>query len=177
MKNNIVLCGFMGCGKTTVGKILAEKLGYTFKDSDLEIEKEQGITISEIFNKFGEAYFRSLEAEMLKRLSDEKGLIIATGGGAVVNKNNADFLKENSFVVYLKVTPETVLERLKNDTTRPLLMRDDKETAIKTLMAQREDAYNYACHLCVDANVSAEKCAETISYKYSQNLDTSNSLM
>jgi shikimate kinase len=177
MKNNIVLCGFMGCGKTTVGKILAEKLGYTFKDSDLEIEKEQGTTISEIFNKFGEAYFRSLETEMLKRLSDEKGLIIATGGGAVVNKNNADILKENNFVVYLKVTPETVLERLKNDTTRPLLMRDDKETAIKTLMAEREDAYNYACHLCVDANVSAKKCAETIFYKYSQNLDTSNSLM
>ncbi len=171
MKNNVVLCGFMGCGKTTVGKILAERLGYTFKDSDLEIEKQQNCTVSDIFAQHGEAYFRNLEAEMIKSLSEEKGLVIATGGGAVVNKENAKALKKTGFSVYLKVTPETVIERLKNDTTRPLLMRDDKEAAIKQLMDNREDSYNSASDICIDANLSAEKCAETILSKYSQILD------
>lgn len=138
----IVLIGFMGCGKSTIGKQLAEAFGYEFLDMDELIEKHEGTTISEIFATKGEAYFRNLETQAISgQLSDLRNKIISTGGGMPISPANHRPLKECGKVVYLKVSPETVLERLKHDTTRPLLQREDKEEAVRSLMAEREPIY------------------------------------
>lgn len=158
MKNNIVLLGFMGCGKTTVGKLLAQKTGYTFIDADSYIEQRENMTVNEIFAAKGEAYFRAVETEVAEELSKKERLVIATGGGMVLKKENADFLRSTGFCVWLKVSPETVLERLKNDTTRPLLQREDKEAAVKELLSVREPLYAAAG----DAEVCADRDAEAI---------------
>ncbi len=160
MRNNIVLCGFMGCGKSTVGRILADRLGFALKDSDASIEEHENMTVSEIFAARGEEYFRRLETEIIKELSLEKSLVIATGGGAVLNPDNAEALRNGGTVFFLDVTPETVLERLKNDTSRPLLQREDKEMAVRELLNTRRPKYKAAAHFTIDANLSAEAVAE-----------------
>ena len=152
MQNNIVLCGFMGCGKSTVGKLIANRLGFTFCDSDSFIEQRENCSISEMFSRHGEDYFRTVENEVIKELSAQKGLVIATGGGAVMNPHNAEILRKTGLVIFLDVTPETVLKRLEGDTTRPLLMRDDKETAVRELLNHRKAVYRAAAHFTVDAD-------------------------
>lgn len=138
----IVLIGFMGCGKSTVGKRLAETFGYEFLDMDELIEKHEGTTISEIFAIKGEAYFRNLETRAISGgLCELKNKIISTGGGMPISPANHRPIKECGKVVYLKVSPETVLERLKYDTSRPLLQREDKDRAVRSLMAEREPVY------------------------------------
>ncbi|MBO5745918.1 MAG: shikimate kinase [Clostridia bacterium] len=162
MQNNIVLCGFMGCGKSTVGKLLANRLNFTFCDSDFSIEQREGCSISEIFSRHGEEHFRATEKEVVKELSAQKGLVIATGGGVVINPDNAENLRKTGLVIFLDVTPETVLKRLEGDTTRPLLMRDDKETAVRELLNCRKPIYKTAAHFTVDANHEAQKTVEEI---------------
>lgn len=149
MKDNIILIGFMGCGKSSVGIRLSYALKRTIIDTDKWIEKRQEMTISEIFASKGEAAFRQMETDCLKELIEtEEGRIISTGGGLPVREENHAFLKELGRVYYLKVTPETVYERLKGDTTRPLLQGDDPQTKIKQLLKGREPLY--------------EKCADVI---------------
>lgn len=162
MKNNIVLCGFMGSGKSTVGKCLAKKLNFTLADSDALIEKCESMVIRDIFAHCGEEYFRNVESYIIGDLSKQSELIIATGGGAVLNQKNAESLRKNGLVIFLDVTPETVLERLKHDTTRPLLQRADKELAIKQLMEERRPKYEVAAHHTIDANRTAEEIADDI---------------
>ncbi len=162
MKNNIVLCGFMGCGKSTVGKILAERLELCFADSDAVIEKHESMKISDIFARCGEEYFRNTESLIIKGLSERSGLVIATGGGAVLNPQNAEALRTTGTVIFLDVTPETVIERLKDDTERPLLQRPDRELAVRELMEQRRPKYEAAAHFTVDANRKPEFVAEEI---------------
>ncbi len=162
MKNNIVLCGFMGCGKSTVGRILAEKLGFTMCDSDTCIEQREKTSISNIFSAHGEAYFREVESAVIKELAEQKGLVIATGGGAVLNSDTAAALRKTGLVIFLDITPEAVLKRLKGDTTRPLLMRDDKEAAVQELLTKRKPLYTAAGHYTVNAENTPEKVAEKI---------------
>ncbi len=162
MQNNIVLCGFMGCGKSTVGRLLAKQLDLTFCDSDLSIEQREGCSINEIFSRRGEEYFRATEKEVIKELSTQKGLVIATGGGVVINPENAENLRKTGLVIFLDVTPETVLKRLKGDATRPLLMRDDKEAAVRELLNYRKPIYQAAAHFTVDADREALKTVEEI---------------
>ncbi len=162
MKSNIVLCGFMGCGKSTVGKLLAEKLGFEFCDSDAVIEQREGTAISQIFNLKGEGYFRALESNVIRELSSKSGLVIATGGGAVLNSENAEMLRNSGVVVFLDVSPETVLKRLEGDKTRPLLMRDDKESAVRQLIETRRPFYTAAAHITVDAEDSPQNITEKI---------------
>ena len=159
MKNNIVLVGFMGFGKSTVGKLAAKQLGYYFCDTDTLIEQRENATVSEIFADKGESYFRTLERDIIRELSEQSELVISTGGGAVMNPENTDNLRKTGFVVSLDITPEAVLKRLEKDTTRPLLMRDDKATAVAELIAQRKPFYTAAAH-CV---LSAENDPEIIS--------------
>lgn len=159
---NIVLCGFMGCGKSTVGKILAEKTGYTLFDSDTCVEKREQMTVSEIFSRHGEQYFRNAEKEVIRELSEQHSLIIATGGGAVLDHENAETLRKNGLVIFLDVTSQTVLKRLEGDTTRPLLMREDKETAVNELMAYRRPIYTAAGHFSVCADGNPEATADEI---------------
>ena len=162
MKNNIVLCGFMGCGKSTVGRILAQRLNYGLKDSDVCIEQRENITVSEIFATHGEEYFRKAESVVIKELSLQKNIVIATGGGAVLNPDNASALRNGGTVFFLDVTPETVIERLKDDTSRPLLQREDKASAVRKLLDFRRPKYMNAAHFTVDANRSAADVANNI---------------
>lgn len=160
---NIVLCGFMGCGKTTVGKILAEKLSMKFVDVDDLIEQEQEMTISEIFEKYGEIGFRKIENETIKKVSQWNNAIVSTGGGSVLNNDNVTALKSSGKIFFLDVTADTVLARLKNNTTRPLLQRPDKEKAVNDLMNERRSKYEACADFVITtANESPIICANDI---------------
>lgn len=124
---NIILTGFMASGKTTIGKALSEQLKMDFIDTDEMIEKEQGITITEIFAQFGEEYFRNLEHKCAKKLSSCKKSVIATGGGFVLGKENIELLRKNGIIINLNTNEQIIRKRLENSkSTRPLL-KDDFE--------------------------------------------------
>jgi len=138
---NISLVGFMGTGKTTVGRMLARKLGYRFVDSDDEIEKEQGVTISHIFSEMGEPYFRALEKDMIKKLSGMDGLVISAGGGAVLDPENIANMKQSGPVVCLSAPPEVILKRVERFTHRPLLQVPDPLAKITEMLKTRAPFY------------------------------------
>lgn len=168
MKNNIVLIGFMGCGKTTVGEKLSQMMKYTFLDTDQYIEKKEGKTISRIFDEEGEAYFRNLEILSLRELVAECGqTVLSTGGGLPLREENAKLLQQLGFVVYLRVRKETVLKRLEGDTTRPLLQCENPEEKIRELLEYRDPIYEVGAHLTVDVDVcSVEEIVEEILRNY-----------
>lgn len=149
---NIVLIGFMGSGKTTVGKALSAKCGKEFLDTDALIEAKEGCKISEIFAKEGEGHFRKLENAVLKSLLEAKDKIISTGGGIVAYPDNLRLLKKTGKVVYLRVKPETVVTRLEGDESRPLLMGDDKLSKIEKLLSSRRALYEEAADTIIDAD-------------------------
>jgi shikimate kinase len=138
---NITLVGFMGTGKTTVGRILAKRLGYRFIDVDEEIEREQGVSISHIFSEMGEPYFRQLEKDMIKTLSLKEGLIISAGGGTVVDERNVEAMKQGGALVCLTATPDEIMKRAGNSSNRPLLQVPDPMAKILELMSKREPYY------------------------------------
>ena len=130
----IFLCGFMGCGKSTVGSLLAKKNGCGFCDTDELVVKSQGMTIPEIFAQKGEPYFRKVEAETVKSLCG-KNTVVACGGGAMLNSDTAKTVKENGgIIVYLNVPFEECYSRISGDTNRPIVMNNTKE--------QLEEIYN-----------------------------------
>ena len=137
----MVLVGFMGTGKTTVGKKLARRLGMKFVDSDQEVERVTGLTINQIFKRFKEVRFRSEEKAALRRITKNTGQVIATGGGAVIDPENVEMLKLNGFVVCLTAEPEVIFERVKRKKNRPLLQKDDPLAEIKKLLAERASFY------------------------------------
>ncbi len=137
---SLVLTGFMGAGKTSVGQVVAQKLGRDFVDIDAVIEEEEGMPISKIFETRGEAYFRAREAEWCARLARRDRLVIATGGGALVNPSNRAQFKD-AFVVCLDATPDEIYNRLKGQANRPLLASPSPQQRIVELMSARRDAY------------------------------------
>lgn len=163
-RRNIILCGFMGCGKSTIGSLLAKKSGMAFIDLDAYIEKKEGKSVAEIFSDSGEAYFREKEREAARELSYKKGLVIAAGGGTLTYPENVECLRRSGTIVLLDVPVETVSKRLKNDTARPLLARPDRDEAIKELYAKRAPLYKAAADITVDAsNSPMQICMEIIS--------------
>ena len=143
--DNMVLVGFMGCGKSSLGMKLSYRMRRSIIDTDKWIEQKEGMAISEIFATKGEAYFRELETKCIKELIRTcKGKIISTGGGMPVKEENRELLKQLGTVFYLKVSPKTVYERLKNDTTRPLLQTPNPLQTIEELLGKRKSAYE-AC--------------------------------
>lgn len=143
--SNIVLVGFMGTGKTTTGRILAQKLGWEFVDIDRAIEAECGMCVGDIFSTHGEAFFRAKEHAMIERVTSRSGMIIATGGGAVLSDVNVKKLQQCGTVVTLEAKPDVVLNRIEQDPTpRPLLKRPDKQYAIRQLMQERAARYKIA---------------------------------
>lgn len=144
MKRNIVLTGFMGTGKSRVGKVLAEKLGYVFIDVDARIEAAQKMTISEIFEREGEAGFREIEAGMIRTIAAAEGAVIATGGGAVLRRDNVENLSRKGVIVCLVATPETILSRTGASNDRPLLRTGDPLATIRQLLASRRPYYEKA---------------------------------
>ncbi len=147
--DNIVLCGFMGCGKSTVGKNLARKTGKKFIDMDSYIEKKAGMTVTEIFDKFGEKGFREMEHEACKELSNMKDLVIASGGGAFTFKRNVEVFKGKDIIVLLDVPVETIKYRLRHDKTRPLLQKPDRDRVMQELYRSRMPVYRSAADVVV----------------------------
>ena len=149
-RDNIVLTGFMGSGKTTVGKLLSERYGYTFIDTDQYIEEKCGCTIAELFSKKGESYFRQLETDILKELNASlTHAVLSTGGGLPLREENAAELATLGTVIYLQITPEEVISRLSGDNTRPLLSGDDPEQKVRDLLTYRTPLYERAADLTI----------------------------
>lgn len=171
MMNNIVLIGFMGSGKTTIGKALEKKIGISFVDTDKLIENYEKCRISEIFNNKGEKYFRRIETEILKKLSRADGInIISTGGGIITNSENILLLRQLGTVVYLRIKAETVVKRLDGDVTRPLLAGEDKFAKIEILMNDRREAYEKTADVIIDVDdISVEEVVSRIVEKVLDN--------
>jgi shikimate kinase len=150
--SNIVLIGFMGSGKTSIGKRLSLRMKWEFIDMDDFIEKREGMSINEIFAQRGEQYFRDIERELCQRFSEPKSKIIATGGGVIKNAGNMADLKKGGVVIYLKSNPETIAYNLRNDDTRPLLRCDDKLGKIRELLEQREPTYKKYADITIDVS-------------------------
>ena len=138
---NIYLVGLMGSGKTTLGKILANKIDKQFYDSDQVIEEKLGVDVPIIFEYEGEAGFREREKDILKELVGIQNIVLATGGGIILSKSNRDLLAKNGIVVYLKSNQKDLILRMKNDKTRPLLKNGNIEEIIKKLCKEREPLY------------------------------------
>lgn len=169
-KNNrsIALIGFMGTGKTTTGALLAKQLEFQFLDTDAIIEDCQGQNIAQIFNENGEAYFRKLETETLKRLLLNDRQIIATGGGIILSEENRRLLKTHSYLVCLTASPELIYERTKEETTRPLLLSPDPKAQIKKLLADRQEYYQIA-QLTINTNeLDPDEICKKILFNYRQ---------
>ncbi|UCH42307.1 MAG: shikimate kinase [Dehalococcoidales bacterium] len=150
---NIALIGFMGTGKTAVGQRLAKKLEWSFIETDLLIEQKAGKTIPEIFQQDGEISFRETEIGVIKDIIERKDVVIACGGGAVLNKINIDRLREHGIIIYLTASPETVLKRVSSGgNQRPLLDVDNPAQTIRELMEFREPFYQRAADITVDTS-------------------------
>lgn len=141
MKKNIVLVGLMGAGKSSVGQKLSQDLMQAFIDTDSMIENQENKTIQEIFDIYGEAYFRELENNIIKEISKTNNKIISIGGGAFQNLDNILNLKQNGFIFYLKASPKNLFERIKNSNNRPLLNADNPLNILEKLLIQREPNY------------------------------------
>jgi len=153
MKTSIALIGFMGTGKTVVGKALAEKLNKEFIEMDILIERKAGKSIPEIFQQDGEIIFRELEIEVTRELAGRKNLVIACGGGVVLNKINIDRLQNEARIVYLVASPRVILERVSGEgETRPLLNVSDKVSEIRELLKFREPFYERAADIKIDTS-------------------------
>ena len=152
MAGNIVLCGFMGCGKTTVGKRTAKLMKRSFCDLDEYIEQKAGMTISDIFAQQGEAAFRQMENEAVREISKAGDMVVACGGGTVLRQENVEAFHENgSLILFLDVPLRVLQERLKTDTTRPLLQKPDRNKVIADLYRQRIAKYRRAADVTVHA--------------------------
>lgn len=140
----VALVGLMGAGKSTVGRRLAERLGRSFYDSDDEIEKAAGLSVADIFSLHGEAEFRRGEHQVLKRLLDEKPHILATGGGAYLNPETRDLMREKAVTIWLNADLETLWKRVSRRNHRPLLRRPDAKEVLSNLFDERRPIYELA---------------------------------
>ncbi|MCL7420409.1 MAG: shikimate kinase AroK [Methylobacter sp.] len=154
---NIYLIGLMGAGKTTIGRQLAKALKLPFYDSDKAIEESTGVDIPTIFEFEGEDGFRDREQKMIQQLTQKKGIVLATGGGAVLREQNRKLLKENGFIVYLQCSVERILERTRRDSQRPLLQIENPKERLESLFAQREPLYLSCADYKIDTGVMQSK--------------------
>jgi shikimate kinase len=159
---NVVLVGFMGTGKTAVGKLLAVRLGLTFVDMDRVIEERGGMAISRIFAEQGEPYFRALERSLVQELSRRQGLVIATGGGVVLDPDNVADYALSGLVVCLTAAPDVILKRVEKDSHRPLLEQGDKAARILKLLEARRTLYGAIPHQIDTSALTPEAVADRI---------------
>lgn len=162
---NLSLIGFMGTGKSSVGRFAAEQLGFTFLDTDEMIEERTGKTITQIFAQHGEPVFRALEKDLLKDLATREQLVISTGGGLAANTENVASLKCHSLVVCLWASPEAIWERVKGQTHRPLLQAPDPLAKIRELLSVREPFYRQADVLVNTEQRSIKEVAQHVIYQ------------
>ena len=162
LMKTIVLTGMSGSGKSTAGKILSGKTGMKFVDIDEQIILNEKKSINEIFAQNGENYFREIEAKVIKNIFSPENLVISLGGGAFENEKTRNFLLENSVVIYLKTSPETVLDRLKNANDRPLLNNNMNFERIENLLNFRKNNYELAHFTVITDNKNVEEIAGEI---------------
>ena len=152
------MIGYMGCGKSSVGKEIAQSTNSLFLDTDAWIEEKEQMTISDIFASKGESYFRDLETECLKELLEERihvlesKNVLSVGGGLPLKEENRKLLSQLGSVIYLKASPDTIYNRLKDDTSRPLLQGENPKKKIMEMMAVREEKYQDAANLVIDVD-------------------------
>lgn len=162
IEKNIVLCGFMGCGKTTIGRRLSAETDLDFIDIDKYIENKKGICISSIFEIYGENYFRNLETEACMELSKCKGKIIATGGGTLINSENVEILKYTGIIIFLDISLPEASKRLSFSVKRPLLDREDRHEYIEKLYYERKPLYENAADVAINADIPSILICEKI---------------
>ena len=146
MKENVVLIGFMGVGKTSLGKLLAAKLGRPFVDLDEKIETDAGMSIPEIFARYGERFFREMEKKAVREICTRRNIVIATGGGTVKDAENLRLLKNSGVIVCLTTEPEEIFRRTARKGERPVLdaSAEDRLATIRKLLAERQEFYSQA---------------------------------
>ena len=161
---NIVLIGFMGAGKSSLASYLAEQFNMRTVETDQEIVQREGISIPEIFEQYGEEYFRDRESEVIRDLGFDSQTVISAGGGAVLRDENVENMKANGIIVLLTATPKAILDRVKSSTERPLLNGKMNEDYIATLMEKRRSRYEDVADLIIDTTDKTipEVCAEMI---------------
>lgn len=159
---SIALIGMMGCGKTTVGKLLAVALEREFVDLDQVIETTQNTSISSIFKEKGEAFFRELETKALNQYKNTSNLVISTGGGIVETEKNLEILEANFITIYLETSPDVIFERIKDDTTRPLLQTTTPKKTLEKLLKKREKSYKKASKIVISDKKTPEEIMKEI---------------
>jgi shikimate kinase len=162
-RENIVLVGFMGSGKSSIGRQLAKRLGFQFLDTDQLIVNRAGMEIADIFARDGEAAFRDLETSVLASVAHLQRCVVATGGGAVVRERNRELMREIGFVVGLTASEEVIYERVSRNNKRPLLQTADPRGTILKLLESRKEAYQAAAQFTLDTtNLSHAQAVECI---------------
>jgi len=169
--SNVYLVGPMGVGKTTIGRTLAIELALEFIDSDQEIENRTGVSITTIFDIEGDEGFRLREMNVIGELAKRRGILLATGGGAILSSTNRKILRNTGLVVYLHATVEMQLERTRNSRNRPLLNNGDRKHVIQKLMKQREPLYRQEADIIYytdsrSPHTAAKQIAEEIREKW-----------
>jgi shikimate kinase len=163
---NLALIGFMGTGKSSIGRLVAEQLRFAFIDTDELIENEIGRSIPDIFALQGEAAFRKYERDVVNALSTRRNTVIATGGGLVADPSNLASLKSHALVVCLWASPETIWERVRSQSHRPLLQTSDPQARIRELLEQRGPAYRQADVLVHTGFRSAKEAAQQVLHQF-----------
>jgi shikimate kinase len=171
-ERNIILTGFMGTGKSEVGKQLAAILGRKFIDTDIQIEKEEGMSIAQLFADRGEPHFREREKQIIGRACREDGVVIATGGGAMVSEENAAQLKASGTVICLTAAPEVILGRVQKDETRPLLLSEDRLVRIRALLSARAAVYAKADAMIDTSHLSVSEVVQAVLIILGEDSDT-----
>lgn len=157
LSGSIFLIGMMGVGKTTIGRLLAQAAGLEFVDCDRELEVRAGTSIATIFEVEGEEGFRRREAALLDELTRRRGIVLATGGGAVLREDNRRVLRERGLVVYLQSTVDEIVRRTRRDTARPLLQTENPRARIEQLLSEREPLYRQTAHLSFQSGITNPK--------------------
>jgi len=165
--HNVILIGPMGAGKTTIGKLLAKELGFSFHDSDTEIEERTGADITWIFDLEGEEGFRRRETDVLRELCQQSRSVIATGGGAVIKEENRRLLSAAGTVVYLQASVGQQLKRTERDQRRPLLRDGDRERVLNDLMSERAPLYQEIADITVQ---TSDRGARTVAKEIAERL-------
>lgn len=164
MTENIFLIGFMGAGKSTIALKLKEILNRKLVEMDARIVEEQGMSINEMFDRFGEQHFRDVESKLIIDIGAEGNTIVSCGGGVVVRKENVENMKKNGRIIYLAATPQTIYERVKDSTDRPILNGHMNIEYIEELMEKRRELYENAADIRVDVDgkTVTEICDEIV---------------
>jgi shikimate kinase len=168
---NLILVGMMGSGKTTMGRVLARHLGKEFVDSDEEIIKRTGVTVPHIFDVEGEAGFRQREVAAIRELAGRDNMVLATGGGAVLDSDNRAILKQNGIVIYLKANAHDLWQRTRHDRNRPLLQTDNPYARLVELFQQRDPLYRQVSDIVVQ---SGKQSAHSLMLRLVDEIDAFN---